>query len=51
MVAGCDCKEPGGATEVKNMIRSTMKKGLNDEQITSLLTKNGVLSKSQIGNV
>lgn len=40
-VAHCPCKEPGGATEVKGIIRSALKKGLSDEAITSLLTNGG----------
>ncbi len=36
-VAHCFCNEPGGATEVKGMIRLALKKGLSDEAITALL--------------
>ena len=41
-VANCGCHEPGGATEVKGIIRAALKKGLTDATITSLLTNSGV---------
>lgn len=40
-VGHCPCHEPGGAAEVKGIIRSALKKGLSDDAITSLLTNGG----------
>ena len=35
----CHCKEPGGATEAKTLIRSSLKNGLSDQEVISLLNK------------
>lgn len=40
-VGHCPCHEPGGAAEVKGIIRSALKKGMSDDAITSLLTNSG----------
>lgn len=42
-IGNCSCREPGGATEVKGIIRSAIKRGLSDEDIASLLTSRGVM--------
>ncbi len=33
----CSCKEPGGATEAKALIRNSIKNGLNDDEVIALL--------------
>jgi hypothetical protein len=33
----CHCKEPGGAMEAKALIRTSIKQGLNDEEVMALL--------------
>lgn len=45
----CHCKEPGGATEAKTLIRASIKQGLKDDEIMALLTQkfpaNQILNK------